>query len=136
MAIYRVRAKDSGRRVSWERLLAGEIVDQSLISFSATTILTDVLSELVALCHTLDADTRHFCVSTNHQTGDGFTLFLVGKGFELTCTRVLARSSGVGLTESGSDFDVLISIGGESSATGARLASLVKSGYEHSIISE
>lgn len=132
MAILRVRAKGNGRKVIWSKLKQSQLVDHRW-SLAPTTVLTDVVTDVINLCESLDSTSLVRTIVPNGFTRIGFVLAIVGKEFEVTCARRLVR----GLfplnplaVEFGSNYDVVVTVGGTSPTAEAKIVKMLTSKYE------
>jgi hypothetical protein len=132
MTTMRVRATGSGRVVGWSELKQGKLVDASrLARFFLTTTLTDVITDLCALAESLDPGYRIVMLSPNGFTTASLDLKLVGAGFEIVCSRRLVRGSPINpfVAEFGSNYDVVVTIDGDSAEARCAVVELLRSKY-------
>ena len=121
-----------GRVVNWSRFKQGELVDQSRLSFSPTTVITDVITDLIEECNLIASDCMIIPLFLNGFTTVGFDLSIKGDGFQVNCGRRLVR----GLfplnpiaAEFGKNYDVLGAISAENKQTEERISDLVRRKY-------
>jgi hypothetical protein len=128
-----VRATGSGRVVGWSELKQGKLVDASrLARLFLTTTLTDVITDLCALAESLDPGYRIVMLSPNDFTTASLDLKLVGAGFEIVCSRRLVRGwSPINpfAAEFGSNYDVVVTIDGDSAEARSAVVELLRSKY-------
>jgi hypothetical protein len=133
MATIRVRATGSGRIVGWRELLHGKLVDTTrLARFFMTTTLTDVITDLCALAESFDRDYRIVMIAPNGPTTACLDLKLSGVGFEIVCSRRLVRGwfpFNPFAAEFGSNYDVIVTIGGSSAEVEETVLDLLRSTY-------
>ena len=105
------KAKGTGRVVNWSRFKQGEWVDQSRISLTPTTVIPDVIVDVMEKCESLDESCAVEPLFPNGFTTAQFDILIKGDRFEVSCGRRLAR----GLfplnpvaAEFGSNYDVLV----------------------------
>lgn len=137
MAILRVRARGNGRKVLWSQLKQGNLVDAVGFSLAPTTVLTDVVTDVVEICHTLDSGSRVVVVVPNGFTRVGFNLAILGRGFEVTCARRLVRGCfplNPLAAEFGSNYDVVVSVAAPSSEIASKIVGMLSSKYECLVI--
>ena len=127
------KAEGTGRVVSWSRFKQGEWVDQSRISLTPTTVIPDVIVDVMEQCESIDAECSIEPLFPNGFTTAQFDIAILGKGFHITCSRRLAR----GLfplnpiaAEFGSNYDVLLSITADDSEIEQKLASVISDKYK------
>jgi hypothetical protein len=133
MAILRVKATGNGRKVNWDQLKKGSLVDVRGVNFALTTILTDVVADLVDLCQSLDSECRVVMIVPNGFTRAGYNLAILGKGFEVTCARCLVRGwfpFNPLAAEFGSNYDVVVTVGTADEEITNDILSLLYSKYE------
>jgi hypothetical protein len=58
MPILQVKATANGRKVRWAQLKEGQLVDAHGFSLAPTTVLTDVVADIIALGQSLDSQSR------------------------------------------------------------------------------
>lgn len=127
------KAEGTGRVVNWSRFKEGEWVDQSRMSLSPTTIIPDVIVDVMEHCEAIDSSCSVEPLFPNGFTTAQFDIAIKGKGFQVNCGRRLAR----GLfplipiaAEFGSNYDVLMTVSAETCQTEEELANAVTSRYE------
>ena len=89
--IIKTRAQGTGRVVNCSALLKGQLVDQSRWSLSPTTVIPDVIDEVIRKCQELDSTSQLEILSPNKVTTLSFDLLIQGNSFQVTCSRRLAR---------------------------------------------
>ena len=131
MTTMRVRATKSGRIVGWSELKQGQLVDTSrLARFFLTTTLTDVITDLCALAESLDPSYRIVMLVPNGPTTASLDLKLVGAGFEIVCSRRLVRGwFNPFAAEFGSNYDVIVTISGDSAEAKSAIVEILRSKY-------
>ena len=107
------KAEGTGRVVNWSRFKQGELVDQSRISLTPTTVIPDVIVDVMEKCESIDPSCSVEPLFPNGFTTAQFDISIKGDGFAVNCGRRLAR----GLfplnplaAEFGSNYDVLVTI--------------------------
>ena len=137
MATIRVQATGNGRIVGWQELKAGRLVDKSrLATLFFTTTLTNVITDLCALAESLDKSYRIVTVVPNGPTTAALDLALLGKGFQIMCSRRLVR----GLfplnplaAEFGSNYDVVVTVS-SSDEVQSKVVGMLQSKYPSLVI--
>jgi hypothetical protein len=133
MTTIRVRATANGRIVSWSDLKQGRLVDVSRFgSFCLTTTLTDVITDLCAAAGVFDRDYQIVMIVPNGFTTASFDMKLVGIGFEIICSRRLVRGwfpLNPIAAEFGSNYDVVVTIGGDSPRAKSTFVDFLRSKY-------
>ena len=126
------KAKGTGRLVNWSRFKQGEWVDQSRISLTPTTVIPDVIVDVMGQCESIDASCSVEPLFPNGFTTAQFDISIKGKGFQVNCGRRLAR----GLfplnpfaAEFGSNYDVLVAISAANREVEESIASVVSDNY-------
>ncbi|MBI5832468.1 MAG: hypothetical protein HZB16_09200 [Armatimonadetes bacterium] len=112
MSVIRVRAKGTGRVVRWSALRRGELVDGSKW-LRLTTVLPDVVTDVLDFTERLDAQRRVTVVVVNNMVRGSLDLAISGQGFEVTCGRRLVRGwfpLNPLAFEFGANFDVVVTI--------------------------
>ena len=139
MITLKVKANGSGRVVNWLKFKKGILVDQSRISFTPTTVLTDAITDIYSICKSLDNNCEINIINPNGFTSASFDIAIIGKGYKVNCSRRLTR----GLfplnplaAEFGSNYDVVFSIETESTETEEKLTSKIKSTYTYTEINQ
>jgi hypothetical protein len=138
MAIIRVQATGSGRIVGWSELKQGRLVDASRLGrLLFTTTLTNVITDLCALAESLDKAYRIVTVVPNGPTTAALDLALLGKGFQIMCSRRLVR----GLfplnplaAEFGLNYDVVVTVNDSSAEVQSEVVKLLQSKYPCTMI--
>lgn len=131
--ILRARATGKGRIVEWSGFKQGKLVDKSRpLSMSITTVLTNVVSDLIAACERIDPACTITPLFPNGFTTASFDLMIQSRDFQVHCGRRLVR----GLfpfnpfaAEFGRNYDVLVNISANDPATRERLADVVREHY-------
>ena len=133
MITLRARATASGRIVNWTRFKRGELVDQSRLSLTPTTVLTDVVTDLLKECKSIDSAYVITPLFPNSFTTASFDISIKGDGFQVNCGRRIVR----GLfplnplaAEFGSNYDVLVTVSGSSGELEERIADTVRRKYQ------
>lgn len=127
------KAEGTGRVVNWSQFKQGEWVDQSRISLSPTTVIPDIIVDVMEKCKSVDADCFIEPLFPNGFTTAQFDISIKGKGFQVNCGRILAR----GLfplnpiaAEFGSNYDVLVTVSATDQGVEDMLASVVSDKYK------
>jgi hypothetical protein len=84
-------AKGTGRVVNWSRFKKGEWVDQSRISVTPTTVIPDVIVDVIAKCESIDPVCSVEVLFPNGFTTAQFDIAIRGSAFEVNCGRRLVR---------------------------------------------
>ncbi|MCA8994012.1 MAG: hypothetical protein KDA88_18655 [Planctomycetaceae bacterium] len=137
MAILRVRAKGNGRKVLWSQLKQGKLVDAFGFGLLLTTVLTDVVTDMIEMCRTFDDGCRVVVVVPNGFTRVGFNLAILGRSFEVTCARRLVRGCfpfNPLAAEFGSNYDVVVSVAASSPEITSQIVDMLSSKYECLVI--
>src|SRR5262245_57394781 len=137
MPILRVKATGNGRKVSWTRLKEGQLVDAHGFSLAPTTVLTDVVADIIALGQSLDSQSRVVMVVPNGFFRVGFNLAVLGRGFEVTCARRLVRGwfpLNPLAAEFGSNFDVVVTVAGVSEEAVGKIVGMLTSKYQCTLV--
>ncbi len=133
MTILRVKAKGDGRIVSWSRLKQGQPVNKKRFGpFSITTILTDVITDIYALCQSLDGQCRLTMVFPNGPTTAALDLTIIGNGFQVVCGRRLIRGwfpLNPFAAERGANYDVIVTVDASSNEAKSKIINLVQAKY-------
>jgi hypothetical protein len=118
---------------SWSRFKQGEWVGQSRISLSPTTVIPDVIVDVMEQCKAIDSTCSIEPLFPNGFTTAQFDIAIHGKGFEVNCGRRLAR----GLfplnplaAEFGSNYDVLVTVSADDREIEKKLEGFVSEKYE------
>jgi hypothetical protein len=129
----RVRATGSGRIVGWSELKEGRLVDASRFGrFFLTTTLTDVIADLCTLAESFDADYHIVMLIPNGPATASLDIKLIGPGFEIVCARRLVRGwfpLNPFAAEFGSNYDVVVTIGGDSPKVKSAIVEFLRSKY-------
>ncbi len=107
------KANGTGRVVSWSRFKQGEWVDQSRISLTPTTIIPDVIVDVMKKCESFDPSCSVELLFPNGFTTAQFDIAIKGEGFQVNCGRRLARGHfplNPFAAEFGSNYDVLVAV--------------------------
>jgi hypothetical protein len=119
--------------VNWAKLKRGELVSQSRFSFSLTTVIPDVIVDVIEKCESIDSLCSIEMLHPNGFTTATFDIAIHGKGFQVNCGRRLVR----GLfplnpiaAEFGSNYDVLVTIATDHSETENELSNVISDKYE------
>lgn len=137
MKILKARATGTGRIVSWLKFKKGLLVNQSrFFSLTPTTVIPDVLNDVLKKCKEIDAEFKINIISPNGFTTVGFDIVLISSTFQVNCSRRLAR----GLfpfnpiaAEFGSNYDVIFTISAKSEEVEQKIINAVLD-YKHNII--
>jgi hypothetical protein len=137
MPILRVTATGNGRKVKWRELCSSTLVDSSLFAPNFTTVLTDVVADVIDQCRSLDAKVKIVMISPNSFNTTNFTLALAGKGYVITCSRRLVRGwlpLNPIAAEFGFNYDVYVTLEGAAKEVPEGILSFLTSKYEHDVI--
>lgn len=134
MPILRIRSNGTGRRVDWSTFKQGQLVDRKLPRLGgATTVLTDVVSDIHDFCHSLDSNCRLVTVIPNGFSAVTFNLAFICEGLEVTCTRRLVRGGFPFIfvaQEFGSNYDVVVTVNGTDKESAEKMVQLLHSTYQ------
>jgi hypothetical protein len=126
-------AKTTGRVVNWSKFKQGEWVDQSGIGLTLTTVIPDVIVDVMEKCESLDPSCAVETLFPNGFTTAQFDISIRGNRFEVNCGRRLAR----GLfplnpiaAEFGSNFDVLVTVSASDKKVEEAIAEAVSGKYQ------
>lgn len=132
MITMRVQAKGTGRLVNWSRFKRGELVDQSRLSLSLTTVIPDVITDVIAACQGRTTEMEIKPLFPNGFTTASFDIAIQGDGFHVNCGRRLVRG-GFPLNplaaEFGANYDVLLIISAEDPGIEEEIADSVRGKY-------
>jgi len=113
MITLKTRATKTARTISWSEFKKGKIVEQSRLSFTPTTVIPDVLNDMILMCAQIDPEFKIKMLIPNSFTTASLDFTISGQGFQVTCSRRLVR----GLfpfnpiaAECGGNYDVIFSI--------------------------
>jgi hypothetical protein len=109
------------------------LVDQKRFGLGVTTVLTDVITDLILKCMEIDPNLTIETLFPNGFTNASFDICIRGKSFQVNCGRRLVR----GLfpfnpfaAEFGSNFDVLVTIKTDTQETEKRILDTGLSVYQ------
>lgn len=132
MVTMRVQAKGTGRRVDWSRFKKGELVDRSQLGFSPTTVIPDVITDVIAVCQRLTGGIDIRPIFPNGFTTASFDIAIQSEGLRVNCGRRLVRG-GFPLNpfaaEFGANYDVLLTISGDDPKVEEQIAGAVREKY-------
>ena|SRR3972149_1176138 len=137
MAILRVKATGNGRKVSWAQLKQGKLVDVHGFHLALTTVLTDVVADVIGFCESLDNESRVVMIIPNGFTSAGFNLAIIGRSFELTCARRLVRGwfpLNPLAADFGSNYDVVVTFRAPSEEAASKIVGMLTSKYQCSVV--
>jgi hypothetical protein len=127
------KAEGTGRVVNWSRFKQGEWVDQSRISLTPTTVIPDVIVDVMEKCEAIDASCSAMPLFPSGFTTAQFDISIQGKGFQVNCGRRLAR----GLfplnpfaAEFGANYDVLVTVSASDPGIEEAIATVVSGKYQ------
>ena len=113
MKTLRAKATGAGRIINWTRFKKGELVEGSRWKCLLTTVLTDVVTDVIDWAKTTDPTCTIPPLFPNGFTTASFDIAIKGNGFQVNCGRRLVR----GLfplnpiaAEFGSNYDVMVSV--------------------------
>ena len=110
MVTLRAKATGSGWIVNWPRFKKGELVRCSRWKCLLTTVLTDVVSDVIECARGLDPKFAITPLFPNGFTTASFDVAIKGNGFHVNCGRRLVRGMfpfNPFAAEFGSNYDVL-----------------------------
>ena len=132
MITLRAKATGSGRTVNWPRFKKGELVPCSRWNWVLTTVLTDVVTDVMDCAKGMDPTCTVTTLFPNGFTTACFDIAIKGKGFQVNCGRRLVR----GLfplnpiaAEFGSNYDVLVTVTADTPEVEKTIASEVRRKY-------
>ncbi len=132
MITLRARANGSGRLVDWARFKKGELVTCNRWNFLITTVLTDVVTDVIDLAKEMDPACAIISLIPNGFTTASFDISLKGRGFQVNCGRRLVRGwfpLNPIAAEFGRNYDVLLTITADTRETEKRIAEQVQRKY-------
>ena len=132
MITIRAKAQGTGRLVSWSRFKRGELVDQSRLSLSPTTVIPDVITDVIATCQSLAAEIEIKPLFPNGFTTASFDIAIEGVGLRVNCGRRLVRGwfpLNPLAAEFGANYDVLLTIAAEDPAVEEQVAGSIRGKY-------
>mgnify|MGYP001132254439 CR=1 FL=1 len=91
MLTLKTRATRTSRTVSYTEFKKGNIVDQKRMSFTPTTVIPDVLDNVLGLCAVLDSKYVISILAPNSPTTASIDLSIAGEGYKVVCERRLVR---------------------------------------------
>ena len=113
MITLRTQATGSGSIVNWHKFKRGELFPCNRWNCVLTTVLTDVVTDIIDCCNRMDPACTVTPLFPNGFTTASFDIAIKGKGFQVNCGRRLVR----GLfplnpiaAEFGRNYDVLMTI--------------------------
>ena len=127
------KAEGTGRVVNWSRFKKGELVDQSRFSLALTTVIPDVIVDVMEKCESLDASCSVETLFPNGFTTAHFEISIKGNGFEVHCGRRLARGFfplNPIAAEFGSNYDVPVTISATNQKIEEAIAEAVSGKYQ------
>lgn len=132
MITIRAQAKSTGCIVNWSRLKKGELVEQSRLSLSLSTVIPDVITDVLSTCKRLAPQIEIKPLFPNGFRTASFDIAIEGKGFHVNCGRRLVRG-GFPLNplaaEFGANYDVLLPISAETPEVEEEIAKSVRGKY-------
>jgi len=127
------KAAGTGRVVNWSRFKQGEWVDQSRISMTPTTVIPDVIADVIDKCQLLDPGCSVKTLFPNGFTTAQFDIAIRGSAFEVNCARRLARGMfplNPFAAEFGANYDVLVRVSSSDQKIEDQISEVVSSKYE------
>ena len=127
------KAEGTGRVVNWSRFKQGEWVDQSRISLTPTTVIPDVIVDVMEKCESIDPSCSVEAMFPNGFTTAQFDIAIRGSAFEVNCGRRLARGMfplNPIAAEFGENYDVLVTVSSSDQKIEEQLAQTVSHKYE------
>src|SRR5262245_17367817 len=133
--IVRVQATERGQVVSWSEFKRGRLAKPGRLArlLSWTTMLTDVVTDLVGFAKSIDRNYRLVIVTPNGPTTASFDLMLAGNDFEIICSRRLVRGGfpfNPFAAEFGSNYDVIVSMNQASVDVRSKVLEHLQSKYQ------
>ena len=127
------KAEGTGRVLNWSRFKQGEWVDQSRISVTPTTVIPDVIVDVVQKCESIDPSCSVEALYPNGFTTAQFEIAIRGGAFEVNCGRRLVRGMfplNPFAAEFGENYDVLVTISSANEKIEEQIAEAVSRKYE------
>ena len=127
------RARGTGRVVNWSRFKKGEWVDQSRFSATPTTVIPDVIVDVIAQCESIDPLCSVEVLFPNGFTTAQFDIAIRGHAFGVNCSRRLTRGMfplNPFAAECGANYDVLVTIASAKENIEEQIAEVVSQQYE------
>ena len=132
MIILKATATGSGQVVNWSKFKKGVLVPCSRWNCLLTTVLTDVVTDVIDCAKKMDPTCKIIPLFPNGFTTASFDIAIRGKTFQINCGRRLSR----GLfpmnpiaAEFGSNYNVLVTITADTSKLEVKIAKMVRSKY-------
>lgn len=113
MKIIKVSAKSTARTVSWSQLTKGEIVNQSRSSLSLSTVIPDVLDEVIQLINDINPEFNISILKPNGFTSACLDFAILSEETKIMCSRRLVRGFfpfNPIAAEFGGNYDIIFSI--------------------------
>jgi hypothetical protein len=132
MITMRAQAKGTGRVVNWSKFKQGELVDQGRLSLSPTTVIPDVVTDVIAACRNLAGEIEIKTIIPNGFTTTGFDIAILGRGLRVNCSRRLVRGGfpfNILAAEFGANYDVLLTISAEDPMVEEKIAGSIRGKY-------
>lgn len=127
------KAEGTGRVVNWSRFKQGEWVDQSRVSVTPTTVIPDVIVDVMEKCAAIDPSCSVEAIYPNGFTTAQFDIAIRGSSFEVNCGRRLVRGMfplNPFAAEFGENYDVLVTISSANEKIEEQIAEAVSQQYE------
>jgi hypothetical protein len=127
------KAEGTGRVVNWSRFKQGEWVDQSRISVTPTTVIPDVIVDVMEKCESIDPTCSVEPLYPNGFTTAQFDIAIRGSAFEVNCGRRLARGMfplNPFAAEFGENYDVVVTVLSSDQTIEEQIAEAVSQKYE------
>jgi hypothetical protein len=125
-------AEGTGRVVDWSRFKRGQWVDAGWLSFGFSTVIPDVIVDVLEWCRTIDPACRVETLRPSGITTAQFDVAIIGTGYQVICGRRLARGCfplNPLAAEFGSNYDVLLTISSSDREIEEKLAEFVSGNY-------
>jgi len=132
MITLRAKATGSGRIVNWRRFKKGELVDCNRWNCLLTTVLTDVVTDVIGWAKTTDPTCTVTPLFPNGFTTASFDIAIKGTGFQVNCGRRLVRGwfpLNPIAAEFGSNYDVYVTVTADTPEVENRIAEEVRRKY-------
>ena len=130
------KAQGTGRVVNWSRFKQGDWVNQSRISVTPTTVIPDVIVDVMEKCESIDPSCSVEALYPNGFTTAQFDIAIRGSSFEVNCGRRLVRGMfplNPFAAEFGANYDVLVTISSAEENIEEQIAEVVSQQYECTI---
>jgi hypothetical protein len=132
MIMLLAKAEGTGRVVNSSRFNQGEWVDQNRISLTPTTVIPDVIVDVMEKCQSMDPSCSVETLFPNGYTTAQFDIAVRGSAFDVTCGRRLVRGFfplNPIAAEFGRNYDVLVTVSSAEPKIEEEIAAAVSQKY-------